>query len=92
MKKVKRPTVVILYNLSLMVIFFVVYLLLAGHFATTDKQKPDLVDILTLSVTLQTAVGYTNLIPITSVGKLIVLVQQILLIFGNVIILHFMVV
>ena len=91
MKRGKRPTLVILYNITLMIIFFVVYLLLAGHFVTSDKQKPEVVDILTLSVTLQTAVGYTNLIPVTNVGKLIVLVQQIFLIFGNLIILHLMV-
>jgi len=91
MKRGKRPTLVILYNLVLIFIFFTIYLLLAGHFVTTDKQKPEVIDIFTLSVTLQTAVGYTNLIPVTNVGKLIVLVQQIFLIFGNLIILHFMI-
>ena len=91
MKREKRPTLVILYNLVLIVVFFIVYLVLADHFATSDRKKPEVIDILTLSVTLQTAVGFSSLTPVTNTGKIILLVQQIFLIFGNLIILHLMV-
>jgi hypothetical protein len=91
MKRRKRPTLVILYNLILIVVFFVVYLLFADHFITSDRKKPEVIDILNLSVTLQTSVGFSTLSPVTNTGKIILLIQQTFLIFGNLIILHFMI-
>jgi len=91
MKRKKRPTIVILYNLFLIIIFFIIYSISADHFITADKKKPEILDLLNLSVTLQTAVGFTTISPKTNIGKSILLFQQILLIFGNLIILHFMI-
>ena len=91
MKRGKRPTIVILYNLALIAVFFVIYLVIREHFLTAEKKKPDLIDILTLSVTIQTSVGFSTLSPVTNLGKIVLIIQQIFLIFGNLIILHFMI-
>ena len=91
MKRGKRQTIVILYNLALIGVFFVIYLVIREHFLTAEKKKPDLIDILTLSVTIQTSVGFSTLSPVTNLGKIVLIIQQIFLIFGNLIILHFMI-
>jgi hypothetical protein len=92
MKRQKRPTIVILYNLILIAIFFVVYYVARHHFVNEANSEPELIDIFNLSVTIQTAVGVSSFMPKTNVGKIILIIQQILLLFGNLIILHFMIV
>ena len=93
MRKVKRPTIVILYNLIVMLLFFIIYYLIRHHFSNNVGSSKDakLIDIINLSVTIQTSVGVSNLVPITDVAKIFLVLQQILLIFGNLIILHFMI-
>ena len=85
MKQIPRT---ILYNLMVITIFFVIYLIISEQFLTTDKKKATTLDLLNLSITLQTSVGYTFVNPITTTAKFILTLQQFFLIFGNLFILH----
>jgi hypothetical protein len=85
MKQLPRT---ILYNLMIITIFFVIYLIISEQFLTNDKKKVTTLDLLNLSITLQTSVGYTFVNPTTTMAKFILTLQQLLLVFGNLFILH----
>ena len=84
----KQISQTILYNISLVVIFFIIYSMIIEQFITLDKEKAATIDVLNLSVTLQTSVGNTFVRPTTSFAKIMITIQQFLLIFGNLFILH----
>ena len=79
----------ILYNLVAVSTFFLIYLFSIDHFVSLDgNKKPALLDLLNLSITMQTSVGNPYIKPITPFAKLMVTTQQFFLIFGNLFILH----
>jgi len=87
------PVGPILYNLIMVLIFFIIYFILRKQFGSNkpdNNTTPSLLDIVNLAVTLQTAVGVPMVYPITPLAKSITIIQQFLLIFGNLFILHFM--
>jgi len=95
MKRSKNgPVGPILYNLLMVLLFFIIYLLLRKQFGSNKTENndttPSVLDIVNLAVTLQTAVGVPLVYPITPLAKSITIIQQFLLIFGNLFILHFM--
>lgn len=90
MKKGKRPTIVIIYNLTLIIVFFIIYYIIKDHFLNSEKKTPRIVDLFNLSITMQTSVGYSTFYPVTDLAKIVLIIQQLFLIFGNLIILHFM--
>ena len=79
--------------------FFIIYLLLRKQIGANkaikdgkDKNdEPSVLDIFNLAVTIQTSVGVPLVYPITPLAKSITIIQQILLIFGNLFIIHFMI-
>jgi len=85
MKQIPRT---ILYNLMVVTIFFIIYFILRDQFITNDKKKATTLDLLNLSITLQTSVGYTFISPTTTMTKFMLTLQQFFLIFGNLFILH----
>lgn len=86
MKTIPRA---IIYNLLAITLFFIVYLAIRNHFTKSDEKKPpSVLDILNLSITMQTSVGNPYIIPKTPISKFIITLQQFLLIFGNLFILH----
>lgn len=85
MKQIPRT---ILYNLMVVTIFFIIYFILREQFLTNDKKKATTLDLLNLSVTLQTSVGNTFINPQTTMTKFMITLQQFFLIFGNLFILH----
>ena len=85
MKQIPRT---ILYNLMMVTIFFILYSILSDQFLTNDNKKATTLDLLNLSITLQTSVGNTFINPTTSMTKFMLTLQQFLLIFGNLFILH----
>ena len=86
MKRVPRA---IIYNFSAIVVFFIIYLIMREHFILLNSdKKATTLDLINLSVTMQTSVGNPYIRPQTSVAKFMVTFQQFLLIFGNLFILH----
>lgn len=69
-------------------IFFIIYLILSEQFTTNDNKKITTLDLLNLSITIQTSVGYTFIKPTTTTTKFMLTLQQFLLFFGNLFILH----
>lgn len=53
-----------------------------------DKKKNTYLDALYMSVTIQCGVGYSELYPYTQRSKILVIMQQILMISANVLILY----
>ena len=85
MKQIPRT---ILYNLMVVTIFFILYSILSDQFLTNDNKKATTLDLLNLSITLQTSVGNTFINPTTTMSKFMITLQQFFLIFGNLFILH----
>lgn len=85
MKQIPRT---ILYNLMVVTIFFILYSILSDQFLTNDNKKATTLDLLNLSITLQTSVGNTFITPTTTMTKFMITLQQFFLIFGNLFILH----
>jgi len=75
-------------------LFGLVYLSFKNHFVrdtnyTTDKKKdPELLDCLFLATTVQAGVGYSDLYPITDTAKIILIIQQFIMISTNVFLLY----
>jgi hypothetical protein len=75
-------------------LFGLVYLLFKTHFVrdpsyTSDKKKEaELLDCLFLATTVQAGVGYSDLYPITDTAKIILIIQQFVMISTNVFLLY----
>ena len=79
----------IIYNFSAIVVFFIIYLIMRNHFTILNSdKKATTLDLLNLAITMQTSVGNPYISPKTSVSKFMITLQQFLLIFGNLFILH----
>lgn len=57
-------------------------------FTTDNKKDPELIDCLFLATTVQAGVGYSDLYPITSISKMIMILQQFIMISTNVFLLY----
>jgi hypothetical protein len=84
----------LLFQLSSILIFSYLYWNYVDEFVlsnTSDKnkqQKPNFLDCFYTSITVQAGVGYNVLDPITDRAKIILLIQQFLMICANVLIFY----
>lgn len=91
MKIVIRTAV---FHLLCILIFALIYLYLSEHFQTdnnnnnNERKHNKFTDFLLLSTTVQAGVGVSELYPITFYSKIVLIVQQILLIFTHLITLY----
>jgi hypothetical protein len=91
MKIVLRTVV---FQFICILFFGLIYLSFKNHFArdpayTVDKKKEaELLDCLFLATTVQAGVGYSDLYPITDVAKIIMIIQQFIMISLNVFLLY----
>lgn len=63
-----------------MLLFTCIYYSLDKHFIMPGKKELLLIDCFGLSITIQSSVGITNVIPITNTSKIVMMIQQMLLI------------
>jgi len=76
-------------NMLCILIFSVIYINIAkDNFMTQHDTLPEYVDCLLESITIQSGVGISTIYPVTSFGKLIIMIQQLLLICTNAITLY----
>lgn len=76
-----------LFHVFSIFVFSIIYLLYKDHFQPgkeTDKDYKSYINFLNLSVTIQSSVGLTDLVPISEIAKFIIMFQQLLLIFTNI--------
>jgi len=91
MKLVIRTVV---FQFTCVLFFGLIYLSFKNHFLrdptyTLDKKsEPELLDCLFLATTIQAGVGYSDLYPITYLSKIIMIVQQFIMISLNVFLLY----
>lgn len=89
MKRLGKIMKIIIYNSFMIILFFILYMVFKKDFATTAPGGViTTLDLFNLSSTIQTAVGITLIYPITTIGKWLNIIQQLLLIFGNLLIFH----
>jgi hypothetical protein len=84
----------VFFHFLCVLLFGLIYLSLKTHFVrdaafTIDKSKdPKLLDCLFLATTVQAGVGYSDLYPITNVSKMIMILQQFVMMSTNVFLLY----
>ena len=79
-------------NMLCIMIFSIIYINIAkDNFMTQQNTLPEYIDCLLESITIQSGVGIGTIYPITNLGKLIIMIQQLLLICTNAITLYFFV-
>ena len=82
------------FQILCVLLFGLIYLSYTNHFTrdtsyTIDKSKePELIDCLFLATTIQAGVGYSDLYPITDGAKIIMMLQQFIMISTNVFLLY----
>lgn len=80
-----------LFHIFSIIAFSLIYLYYKDDFQpskNTDRDYKSFINFLNLSVTIQSSVGLTDLVPISEVAKFIVMSQQILLIFTHILTLY----
>jgi len=79
----------LIYNIACIFIFGTMYDFLGEKNFKRDDNKPiEWIDCLFLATTVQASVGYSDLMPITDLAKMILIFQQFLMISANVFILY----
>ena len=83
-----------IFHLLSIVLFGLVYFFFESHFVrdkiyTVNKNnRPEVIDCLFLATTIQCGVGYSDLYPITSLAKMILIMQQFTMISTNILLLY----
>jgi hypothetical protein len=84
----------VIFQFVCVIFFGLIYLSFKNHFlrdpayTTNRKSDPELLDCLFLSTTIQAGVGYSDLYPITDASKIIMIIQQFIMISTNVFLLY----
>ena len=86
----------LIFHFACIVIFTLLYMAFADDY--NEKNEGDgnvtnntFVDCLLLSTTIQAGVGVSNMYPSNSIGKIILILQQLIMISGNLFALYFIV-
>ena len=80
-----------LFNILMIAVFTCIYYIIRNEFShTRSGKKTDLLDQFSLATTVQSAVGLTDILPITKRSKLLVNLQQILTIGGFAVLLYYL--
>ena len=74
----------VLFHILCIFIFALFYYYFRNDFKTEVKEKFTLLDYIFLSTTIQSGVGLTDIYPIDFYGKLIMIIQQLVLIMTHV--------
>ena len=82
-----------IYQIGCVFLFSMIYFNYKDHFVRDVSNRkgvlePNYIDCLLLSSTIQAAIGYTDLYPITTVSKIILIVQQFVMIFTYIYLLY----
>lgn len=79
----------LLFHLICIITFGIIYWMLARDFTfISNKTNPKLIDCLFLSTTIQAGVGLSDLNPDTVLTKLILMIQQFIMISTNIFLLY----
>jgi hypothetical protein len=82
----------VLFHVLCIILFALIYFYLSQDFQSTNGEEKSkyskLIDFLLLSTTIQAGVGISDLYPISFYSKIVLIIQQIILIFTHLITLY----
>ena len=82
-----------LYNFICILVFAIIYYIIRAEMVMNEDMsqyvEPTFADTLFLSTTIQAGVGYTLLTPKSSLSKYILMIQQLFMIFTNLMLFYF---
>jgi len=73
----------IVFNLICVLIFSILYFLYKKNFTNYHKVNIEFIDCFFLSITTQAGVGLTSLSPIDNSSKILLIIQQIIMLCGH---------
>lgn len=85
MKLVIRTFIV---HILCIIVFALIYSSISEEFHFMDKDKKSFVDYILLSTTIQAGVGISQLYPLSLYSKIVLITQQILMLFTHIITLY----
>lgn len=72
---------VLVFHITCIIFFSFIYYKFKNNFANDNvKNRETVVDFILLATTIQASVGITGIYPINNIGKLIIILQQFILI------------
>ena len=79
----------IVFRIICILIFtFIYWYYSSEHFVDNKHLTPKFIDCAFLSTTVEAGVGYSSIYPVTTFGKIIMIIQQILMITNNLVSLY----
>lgn len=80
----------VLFHFLCILIFGIIYYNIQNQFQHKDeKQRQTILDYILLSTSIQSTVGFSDIFPVTNLSKIVILLQQIIMIMTNVFTLYF---
>ena len=80
----------VLFHFLCIIVFAIVYYNIQSQFQGTIKyERESILDYIFLSTTIQASVGMSDIYPITSIGKIVMILQQLLMIMTHVFTIYF---
>jgi hypothetical protein len=80
----------IIFHLFCILVFGILYYNIQSHFQNAvGQERRSFLDYIFLSTTIQASVGITDIYPVTTIGKLVMILQQLLMIMTHVFTLYF---
>ena len=70
----------VFFHLCCIVLFTGIYYYLRGELSIPNATEVNAMDCALLSVTIQSSVGITNIVPLTNLSKIVMSIQQLVLI------------
>ena len=75
----------LLFHLICIITFGIIYWMMSKQFSLIiNGENPKLIDFLFLSTTIQSGVGLSDLNPMTTISKIVLIIQQFIMISTNV--------
>lgn len=79
----------ICFHFFCIIIFTFIYRYISLELKETEKSMSSFIDYLYLSVAIQSGVGFSQVVPKNDTGRLVVIIQELILICTHVFTLHF---
>lgn len=77
-----------IFHILCIIIFAFIYTKLSEDFHVMNEDKKDFIDFLLLSTTIQSGIGMSDLYPLSYYSKIVVMIQQLIMLFTNIITLY----
>ena len=88
----KRVITGVAYNFLCILFFTIIYLFINNELTLDSTMKtqisPNFIDTIYLSTAIQSGVGFSFVYPLTSISKIVIMVQQYCMIASNLILLY----